>query len=93
MATEISATDAVRRFSELLNAVRYRNDSFTVIRGGKPAAAIIPVEPATMGKTLRELNTIVEKLPHLNDDSEIFAGDVDKAACVQPSVPEKPVWE
>jgi prevent-host-death family protein len=43
MKSEISATDAARRFSEILNRVRYRNESFVVKRAGVPVCEIIPV--------------------------------------------------
>ncbi|MBA4419418.1 MAG: antitoxin [Syntrophus sp. (in: bacteria)] len=93
MAISISATEAVRRFSELLNSVRYRHDSFTIIRGGKPAAIITPVESSIAGKSLKELNDIIKKLPNLLDDNETFARDVREACCAQPSMPEKTSWE
>ena len=32
-----------QKFSELLNTIKYRGDRYTVIRGGKPAACLIPV--------------------------------------------------
>jgi len=34
MQTAISSTEAVRKFSELLNNIKYRGDRYTVIRGG-----------------------------------------------------------
>jgi len=43
MKSEISATEAARRFSEILNRVRYRNESFVVKRGGAPVCEIVPV--------------------------------------------------
>ncbi len=92
MAIAISATDAVRRFSELLNAVRYRHDSFTIIRGGKPAAAIVPVESVTSGKSLKGLGEILKLLPHL-DDNELFARDIKELVNAQPAAPEKLPWE
>ncbi|PKL52309.1 MAG: type II toxin-antitoxin system prevent-host-death family antitoxin [Nitrospira bacterium HGW-Nitrospira-1] len=93
MATAISATDAVRKFSELLNAVRYQHDSFTIIRGGKPAAAIVPVESVTSGKSLKELGEILRLLPRLKDDNESFARDIKELVSAQPAAPEKLPWE
>jgi antitoxin (DNA-binding transcriptional repressor) of toxin-antitoxin stability system len=43
MKSEISATDAARRFSEILNRVRYRNETFVVRRGGVAVCEIVPV--------------------------------------------------
>lgn len=93
MAIPISATEAVRKFSELLNAVRYRHDSFTIIRGGKPAAIINPVDSLPHGKPLKELNSIINKLPSLKEDNESFAKDIAEITCNQPSLPEKALWE
>jgi len=39
----ISATDAVRRFSELLNFVKYKGENYQIFRGGKPVASLRPV--------------------------------------------------
>jgi prevent-host-death family protein len=93
MATKISATEAVRRFSELLNAVKYKHNSFTILRGGKPAASIIPVESFPGSKSLKDLAGIIKKLPHLNDDNELFARDISDIVHAQPIMPEQPVWE
>jgi antitoxin (DNA-binding transcriptional repressor) of toxin-antitoxin stability system len=42
MIQTITATDAVRKFSELLNSIRYRGERHTILKGGKPAATIGP---------------------------------------------------
>jgi len=42
MEIPITATEAVRAFSEILNAVRYKGDNYTVLRCGKPVANITP---------------------------------------------------
>ncbi|MDO8434548.1 MAG: type II toxin-antitoxin system prevent-host-death family antitoxin [Candidatus Binatus sp.] len=62
MKSDISATDAARRFSELLNRVRYRNESFVVKRGGEPVCEIVPARPATISG--RELVELLRTLPH-----------------------------
>ena len=41
---EISATEAARGFSALLDAVEHQHETFVVVRGGKSVARI---EPAT----------------------------------------------
>jgi prevent-host-death family protein len=48
MKSEISATDAARRFSEILNRVRYRNETFVVKRGGVPVCAIVPLSAGAL---------------------------------------------
>jgi len=39
----ISATDAVRKFSELLNFVKYNGENYQIFRGGKPVASLRPI--------------------------------------------------
>ena len=93
MQTAISSTEAVRNFSELLNNIKYRGDRYTVIRGGKPAASLVPVEPTRSGATLADLRNIVQALPHLDKNDTSFEADVIAAANSQPSIPEAASWE
>jgi prevent-host-death family protein len=62
MKSEISATEAARRFSEVLNRVRYRNETFIVKRGGEPICEIAPVRSKAF--TGRELVGLLRSLPH-----------------------------
>ena len=50
----LSATDAARRFSDLLDAVERERESFVVVRRGREVATISPASPAT-GKKLKAL--------------------------------------
>jgi antitoxin (DNA-binding transcriptional repressor) of toxin-antitoxin stability system len=93
MQTAISSTEAVRNFSELLNNIKYRGDRYTVIRGGKPAASLVPVEPVRSGATLADLRTIVQAFPHLDTSDTSFEADVTAATGSQPSMPEALSWE
>ena len=93
MQTAISSTEAVRNFSELLNNIKYRGDRYTVIRGGKPAASLIPVEPIGSGATLADLRRIVQAFPHLDRGDISFESDIIAAASSQPSMPEALSWE
>jgi len=93
MQTAISSTEAVRNFSELLNNIKYRGDRYTVIRGGKPAASLVPVEPIRSGATLADLSKIVQAFPHLDKSDTSFEADVVAAASEQPSMPEALTWE
>jgi antitoxin (DNA-binding transcriptional repressor) of toxin-antitoxin stability system len=93
MQTAISSTEAVRNFSELLNNIKYRGDRYTVIRGGKPAASLVPVEPIRSGATLADLRKIVLAFPHLYRSDTSFEADVITAASSQPSMPEALSWE
>jgi prevent-host-death family protein len=40
---EVSATDAARNFSDLLDAVEHRGERFTIVRRGKVVAQLDPV--------------------------------------------------
>lgn len=41
---EVSATDAARNFSDILDAVEHRGEHFTIVRRGKVIAQLDPVE-------------------------------------------------
>lgn len=93
MRATISATEAVRNFSEILNNIRYRGDHYTIMRGGKPAASIVPAEETVRERPLAELRGILKALPRLDRTDTAFAGDVLAAAKVQPALPESTEWE
>ena len=93
MQTAISSTEVVRNFSELLNNIKYRGDRYTVVRGGKPAASLVPVEPVRSGVTLADLCTIVHAFPHLDRSDTSFAADVIASADSQPALPKALSWE
>lgn len=57
--TEISATDASKRFADLLDAVEHRGESFTVVRRGRPIATVAPARPTTLG----ELRAFIRENP------------------------------
>jgi antitoxin (DNA-binding transcriptional repressor) of toxin-antitoxin stability system len=44
---EITATEAAKRFSDLLDAVEHRGESFVVVRRGHAIASIAPAPSAT----------------------------------------------
>jgi prevent-host-death family protein len=50
----LSATEAVRRFSKLLDAVERRGESFLIVRRGQAVARIEPVRAAN-GKLVKEM--------------------------------------
>jgi len=50
---EVTATDAARKFSDLLDAVEHQGVHFTVIRHGRVVARIEPVGPGD-GARLKE---------------------------------------
>jgi prevent-host-death family protein len=44
MEQQIGITEARNRIGELVDMVRYRGDTVVLVKSGKPAAAIVPVE-------------------------------------------------
>jgi prevent-host-death family protein len=50
---QLSATDAARRFSEVLDQVERSGESYVVVRHGRAVATIGPAGGAT-GKTLKD---------------------------------------
>jgi prevent-host-death family protein len=50
---ELSATDAARGFSDVLDAVEHQGETFIVLRNGRPVARIGPAAGAT-GRAVKE---------------------------------------
>jgi antitoxin (DNA-binding transcriptional repressor) of toxin-antitoxin stability system len=86
-ARRLSATEAARSFSELLNRVRYRGERFVIERGGVPIGELRPVAP--MRFTGRDLRALLRSLPAVDAG---FLDAVEEATRNQPQVPETP-WE
>jgi prevent-host-death family protein len=86
MSQRVTATDAARRFSDLLNRVRYAGESFVIVRGGEEIGQLVPAQPHRP-LTLRGLLGILasEGAP----DPE-FADDLEAIQREQPSVSEAP---
>jgi prevent-host-death family protein len=51
---ELSATDASRRFSDVLDAVEHRGESFSIVRHGRHVATLVPVVTPN-GAAVREI--------------------------------------
>lgn len=55
MESRVSSTDLARKLGDILARVRYRNESFVVVKNGVPVARVVPVEersPATLAEAL-----------------------------------------
>lgn len=89
MEKTVSATEAVRKFSEILNSIKYKGNHYIILRGGKPVASISPVETPVKEGTLGELKELIRKLPRLGDEAERFEEDLKEIIKHQPSMPEK----
>ncbi|HUY19822.1 MAG TPA: hypothetical protein VMV15_11400 [Candidatus Binataceae bacterium] len=81
MKSHISATKAARSFSELMNRVRYRGESFVVERGGQPICEILPAAPPKL--TGAELATLLRSLPRPDED---YLATVEEVVARQPVV-------
>lgn len=65
----ITATAAAREFSELLNLIRYKGESFIITRNGEDVCQLGPVQkPFTLG----DLKQLLQEHPWDED----FAGDL-----------------
>jgi len=92
MEKTVSATEVVRKFSEILNSIKYKGNHYTILRGGKPVASICPIELPKKERTLGELKELLKKLPGLGDEAERFKKDLKEIIKHQPYMPEKNRW-
>ncbi|HVR71780.1 MAG TPA: hypothetical protein VMT87_13135 [Vicinamibacteria bacterium] len=88
MTTKVSATEAVRTFSDLLNRIRYRGEEFVVERAGEPVCRMTPAAPARR-LTLGELASLLRNVPGADAG---YASAVRRAARNQGKLPRSP-WE
>jgi antitoxin (DNA-binding transcriptional repressor) of toxin-antitoxin stability system len=86
MAMHVSATEAVRTFSDLLNRIRYRGEEFVVERAGEPVCRMTPAAP-TQRLTLRELSSLLRDIPEPDTG---YASAVRRAARSQRRLPRSP---
>jgi prevent-host-death family protein len=90
MDKTISATEAVRKFSEILNSVKYGGDCYTIVRGGKRVASICPVEAPSKQRGLGEFKALLKNIPKLGIEAERFQKDLKEIIKRQPSLPKEP---
>ena len=86
----ISATQAARRFSDLLNRVVYQGQSFEVERVNRVVARLGPADTPVKGVPITELNRLFAELPFLHDDGDAFAADLEAVRRASP--PESDLW-
>lgn len=84
-ARRVSASEAARGFSELLNRILYRGEVFVVTRGGRPICELRPVASTLF--TGADLVTLLRSLPEVDDE---YLTAVEEAAREQPLLPESP---
>lgn len=92
MGKSITATDAVRRFSDLLNTIKFKGVRYTIVRAGKPVATLGPATSSAHHTTLGELQELLSKLPRLGDEAHAFEQDLKDIAKAQPALPKGRPW-
>jgi prevent-host-death family protein len=86
MSQRVTATEAARNFSDLLNRVRYGRETFLIVRGGEEIGQLAPAGP-DRSITLRELVELVRR--EAAPDPE-FAQDLEDIQREQPPAGEMP---
>jgi len=61
MESHISATEAARHLSDILNRVVYRREEFVIERRGEPVCRIVPAAPPRC--TLADLSELLSSIP------------------------------
>ena len=87
MAESLTATELSRALSDVLNRVKYRGDTFDIVRSGEVVACLVPV-PSQPRSTLRDLLSVLRAEPQRDPD---FADDLEAIQAAQPA-PESDPW-
>lgn len=93
MEKRISATRAVRDFSEVLNTIKFKGVQYIIERGGKPIASMKSIDEKVDQMTLGELKHLLKKLPKLENELDAFASDITEISDNQPPMPTVALWE
>ena len=93
MEKRISATRAVRDFSEVLNTIKFKGVHYIIERGGKPIASMKSIDEKIDPMTLGQLKTLLKKLPRLEEELDAFASDLEEIARNQPLMSTGGLWE
>jgi len=73
----LTVTEASRGFSDLVSRVRYRGESATLTKNGKPVARLVPLNPPPL--TFNELAKRWKPSSHLTpEEASAFARDIEK---------------
>jgi prevent-host-death family protein len=81
---EISATDASKRFADMLDAVEHRGETFTVVRRGRAIATVAPARRTSLA-ALREFL-------HAHPPDERWEADLADVRRLAGSAPMKDPW-
>ena len=93
MEKRISATQAVRDFSEVLNTIKFKGVHYIIERGGKPIASMKSIDEKIDPMTLGELKNLLKKLPRLENELDAFASDLEEISRDQPLMSTGDLWE
>ena len=93
MEKRISATRAVRDFSEVLNTIKFQGVHYIIERGGKPIASMKSIDEKTDPMTLNDLKALLKKLPRLEEELDAFASDLEEISENQPFMSAGHLWE
>lgn len=73
----ITITRLARNLADFVNRVAYRGERFTIVRGTRVVAELIP---APSGRMRSELPELLAELPRLSpEEAEAFAADMEEA--------------
>lgn len=86
MSLRVTATEAARQFSDLLNRVRYEGETFVITRGGEEVGQLAPPS-SSRPTTLRGLLEILSREGSPDPD---FADDLEAIQRDQPPIGETP---
>ena len=92
MEKRISATRAVREFSEVLNTIKFKGVHYIIERGGKPIASMKSIDENLDPMTLGELKILLKKLPRLEEELDAFASDIEEISKNQPLMSTGDLW-
>ena len=71
MKKKLGVTEARKQFSEVVNQVQYSGDTYVIVKRGKRAAAIVPVEILDKWEDDRiELFDTIRKIQQANADAD-----------------------
>lgn len=87
MTESLTATELSRALSDVLNRVRYRGDTFDVVRNGEVVARLVPVQHPR--STVEGLLSMLAGVPKCGPD---FAEDLEAVQAAQPTLGSDP-WD
>jgi prevent-host-death family protein len=86
--TRITATEAARNFSDILNRAQYKGERFEVTRGGTVVARIVPGEAKRL--TVGEFRELWKSWPRLDpEDAAQFEKELAEIRASAPAAPYK----